>query len=127
MGLVAENAVTHIIVVGSLYVVKEYYVLQFNGVAHNTVLADESAPSYESTVAHLCTCSDNAGSPQISCGENLCGLMYPYVLGGIIILIGTESLSQLDYKAADALESFPRICEPAEIILCSCMREIVKI
>jgi hypothetical protein len=112
---------------GSLHVIEKDNVLELYRVAHNTVIAYKCASSDERAVAYFGISSDNAGSSQICCGENLCGLMYPYVFGRVIVLVLAERLAQCDYKFADTLESLPRICELAEIILCRCMREVIKL
>ena len=62
VGLVAQNAVTHVIVVGHLHIVEQNYIFQFRRVTHHAVFSDEGRAPDVSAVAHFRTRPHNAGA-----------------------------------------------------------------
>ena len=109
MGLVAQDRVPHIIVMGGLHVVKQHYVFQLHGVAHHGVLAHDGAAPDEGAVAHLCPMVDDAGGAQVGRGEDLGVLSHPDTLAGVIILRRVQALAQLQDEGLDLIQHLPGV------------------
>ena len=77
VGLVAQNAVAHVIKVGNLHVVKKNCVFQLHGIAHHAAFAYQSGAADEGAVAHFGARADDAGRAQKGGGGDCGGLMYP--------------------------------------------------
>ena len=77
VGLVAQNAVAHVIKVGNLHVVKKNCVFQLHGIAHHAVFAHQGGAADEGAVAHFGARADDAGRAQKGGGGDCGGLMYP--------------------------------------------------
>ena len=127
MGVVAQDGVSHIVVVGRLHVVEEYDVLKFHRVAHDAVRADESRAAHESAVPYLGVWTDDAGRAQISGGEDLGGLVHPDVFGDLGVFFRVQRGAEFKYEFLYSLESFPGVFVLGKAILCQRMFQVEKI
>jgi hypothetical protein len=59
MGAVAKDAVSYIVVMRNLYIVKEDDVFEFSGVAHHTVVSNDGASSDKSAVSDFSFFTDD--------------------------------------------------------------------
>ena len=74
MAVVAENRVADIVVMRHLHMIEQNDILQFNGVADNTVRTDKRAAADKCTVAHFGIGPDNARRTEI-CGRKYLGVL----------------------------------------------------
>ena len=125
VAVMTENRVSDVIIMRSLYMVKQNHVFELNRVAYHAVRTYESGASYERAVPYFCVRTDDAWSSKISAWEYLRCLVYPYVLAHLFILLRIECWSELKDELFDALESFPWICELGKIVLCQCVIKII--
>lgn len=114
VGLVAQNTVAHIVVVGRLHPVEQDDVLQLHGVAHHAAVAHQCAAPDERAVAHLRTGADDARRPQIGRGCHRGRLMHPYLRRRLSEVL-PQRRAQLPDQLADAGQRLPRVGEPRQI------------
>ena len=115
VGLVAQDAVAHVVIMGRLHAVKEDDVLQLHGVAHHAARAHQGAAPDERAVAHLRVRADDARPAQIGRGRDLGGLMYPHVRGGAFVVRAQRRAEGQD-QVGDAGQRLPGIGEAGEIV-----------
>ena len=115
VGLVAQDAVAHIVVVGRLYAVEQDDVLQLHGVAHHAARAHQGAAPDERAVAHLRVRADDARSAQEGRGRDPGGLMYPHVRGGAFVVRSQRRAEGQD-QVGDAGQRLPGIGKAGQII-----------
>ena len=77
VGLVAQNAVAHVIEVGNLDVIEQDRVFQLYGIADHAVFAHQGGAADEGAVAHLGPRADDAGRAQEGGRGDRGGFMYP--------------------------------------------------
>ena len=70
MGLVAQDGVAHVVVVGHLDVVEQDHVFQLRGVAHHAVVAHQGVAPDEGAGTHLGLVADDAGAADVGGGED---------------------------------------------------------
>ena len=70
---------------------------------------------------------DDAGGTKISGRENSCTLVYPDMLGYLVIFCGIQRFSQIKDHILDAGQCFPGIGKAQKIVLCQRVVEVVKI
>ena len=125
MAVIAQDGVAHIVVVGRLHMVKEDDILQLHAVAYHAVGAHQGGAADKGAVSYFGVRSDDAGRTQISTGKYFRCLMYPYILGYLIILLRREGLSQGKDHVLDALQRLPGIGKLAQIIGCQGMIQVI--
>ena len=126
VGLVAQDAVAHIIIMRNLNAVEEDHILQLHGIAHHASAAHQGGAADKCTVADFGICANDAGCAQIGRGSNLGGLVNPD--GGrnfdiIFSQLGAEGQDQL----ADACQRLPGEFEISQIFAGHGMVQIEKI
>ena len=109
MRLVAQNGISHVVVVRRLHTVKQNHVLQFHGVAHNGILAHNGAAANERTMPHLCAVVNDAGRADVCRGKYLCVLGNPYALLRVVKFLFRQRGPQLQNEVADLPQNFPRV------------------
>ena len=126
VGLVAQNAVAHIVEVGDLNVVKEDDVLQLHGVAHHAVFAHQCGAPDEGAVADLGVRADDAGGTEIGGGEDRGGLVDPDG-GGDFREVLAQSGAEREDQLLNALEGLPGVFVARQIIGGDGVSQIVKV
>ena len=109
VGLVAQNGVAHIVVVGNLDIVKENHIFQLRGVAHHAVGPHQGVAPDKGPGAHLGLRPDDAGPCNKVVGVNFGGFVDPHLFLGVVVLLLGEVLPQLPDKGADFWQSLPGI------------------
>ena len=109
MGLIAQNRVAHIVIVGGLHIVKEDDIFKLAGVAHNRLLANDCTAPDKSAVAYLSFMINDAGRANVCRGENAGILGNPNALIRIIKFLRIKSGAQLKDKALYIIQNFPGI------------------
>ena len=127
VGLIAQNGVAYIIIMGHLHVVEEDHVLQLGGVAHHAVVAHQGAAPDEGALAHLGAVADDAGAVDIGGGEDGGVLGDPHVGGGVVILRLAEGGAQGQDQVGDAGERLPGIGELLQIFACRRVGQVIHI
>ena len=126
MGLIAQDAVAHVVVVGRLHAVEQDDVLQLHGVAHHAVVAHQGAAADERAVAHLRACADDAGCAQIGGGRHHGGLVYPN-LRRTLRKVRLQCGPQLPDQVTDAGQRLPGIGEARQIRRCTGMGQVEQV
>ena len=127
VGLEAQNAVAHVVVMGRLDVVEQDDVLQLDRVADHAVRADERRAPDERAVAHLGLGADDAGRAQIGRRHDLGGLVHPDLGRDLVVFRRVKLCAQLENAVLDARERLPRIGELREVLPRQRMRQIIEI
>ena len=116
VALVAQDGVSHIVVVGRLDAVKEDDVLQLHRVAHHAVGPHKRGAPDKGAVAHLGLRSDDAGRAQVGGGGHHSGFVDPDVLLGLAVLLRGEAAAQGENQLLDAVQGLPGVLELAEVL-----------
>ena len=66
MGLIAENGISHIIVMGNLYLIKQDYVLKLGRISHDGSFADNSISTDKSAMPDFRILADDRWPMDIS-------------------------------------------------------------
>ena len=134
MGLVAQNGIAHVIVVGYLHVIKQDDILQLRGVAHHAVVSHQCAAPDKGALAHLRPMANDAGAVEIGGFEHRGVLRHPDVLqnlavpvGGMVILLLRQLLSDFQNQVGDPGQRFPRIGKPRQIVPGQRMAQVIEI
>ena len=114
VGLVAQDAVAHIVVVGRLHTVEQDDVLQLHGVAHHAAVAHQGAASDKRAVAHLRTGADDTRRAQIGRGRHRGRSVHPHLRCPLLKLL-PQRRAQLPDQVADTGQRLPRVGEARQI------------
>ena len=109
MGVATQDRVADIIIVGGLNIVKEDHVFQLHGVAHHSLLADDSAAADERAVPNLRLMVDDAGPADVGRGEHFGVFCNPDILAGVVILIQGQGCAQGLDVVAQLTQNFPGV------------------
>ena len=127
MSFISEYGISHIVVMGNLYVIKEYYIFKLCRIAHNTVITYKRRTSYERTRADFGIVSYYARSSYVIVRISLCIFGDPDILLGMIIFIFRKCCPDLKNQFLDTVKGFPWICKAFEIISRCRMRQVIQI
>ena len=112
MGLVAQDRISHVIIVGNLHFIEEDHVLKLRGIPHHNSLSHNGVAPDEGALAHLRVLADNGRPVDISGLKHGGGLGDPHILPHLVILFRRKGLSQLLDKGADLRKHLPGIGHP---------------
>jgi len=126
VGLIAQNAVAHIIEVGNLYIVKQNHIFQFHRVAYYTVFAHKSAAADIGTVPDFRIGSNDTGCAQICAGSHGSRFVYPDSGLDFFVFI-SQSRTELQNQILNALQSLPGIVKSGEIVSGEGTVQIIKL
>ena len=125
MGLVAQNGIPHIIIMGYLYFIKQNHVLQLRGISHYSPFAHNSVSPDESAVAYLGLFSDNSRPVDIGGGRYRSALCHPHIFSPLLIFRRVQGSAQLQNKGADFRQKLPGIDRSLKKIFRDCLIQIV--
>ena len=109
VGLVAQDGIPHVVVVGHLHPVEEDAVLQLGGVAHHATLPDEGRAADEGAMPNLGILPDDGGGSDIGRRGYRGGLSDPDALGGVVIAGGVKGRADLADDRGDIGEDLPGV------------------
>ena len=115
MGLIAQDGIAYVVIVGGLHAVKEDDVFQFHGVAHHAPGAHQGAAPDEGAVAHLRLRADDAGAAQVGSGGHGGGFMHPDLGGNLVVPL--QSGAYGEDEVLYAYQGLPGIGELGKIVL----------
>ena len=121
MGLVSQNGIAYIIIVGNLYFVKQDHVFQFCGISYHSTFPNQCIAADKRTVAHLGVLTDNGRAVDECSGGYLCGFGDPNILSPLLVLLLRQCAAQFYNKFADKREHFPGICPAFQKLFCHCL------
>ena len=126
MALIAQDGVSHIVVVGGLHVVEQDHVFQLHGIAHHAVGPHQGRAPDKRTVAHLSLRPNDAGRPQIGCGEHHRRFMHPDLGGGLVIFLRRQRSPQGQDQLLDPVQGLPGVLKSRQILPCQGVGEVQK-
>ena len=127
VALIAQDAVTNVVVVRGLHAIKEDHVFQLDRIAHHAVLPHQGCATNECAVPHLGSCADDAGSTQVGRrGDNGCAV-YPHLGRNLRIVLRIQMASDFHNQLLNAGQCFPRIGKAGQIILCQGVIQIIQV
>ena len=109
MGLIPQDAVPYIIVVGHLHLVEENHILQLRGISHHRSFSHNGIAPHKGTVTDFSILIYNQRSVQTGCGSHLCVFCNPDVLAALFINISRKLFTQTDDKVVDFGQNLPGI------------------
>ena len=127
MGIDAENAVAHIIVMRDLNMIEQNHILQLDRVAHNAVFPHQRASPDKGSMTHFRACTDNAGSAEIGCGHDFGCFMNPDMLRNLVIFVCGKRFPESENQVLNAGKCFPGICKLRQILSRHGFREIIQL
>ena len=126
MGLVAQNGVAYIVVVGRLHIVEKDDVFQLHGVAHHAARAHQRAAADKGAVAHLGVGADDAGAGDGGGGGDVRRLMYPDLRGkGQVVAV--QRRAQRADTVRQPGERLPGVGKAGKILPCQRVRKIIEV
>ena len=127
VGAVAQNAVTHIVVVGHLDIVENDHIFQFYGVAYHAIAAHKGAAPDKGAMPHFGFRTDDAGRADKSGRSDLCAAVSPYLRSNLGIFVRRQLTAQRDDHLLDALQRLPGIGKAGEVIRRQGVAQVVEI
>ena len=109
MGAIAQDGISHIVVVGHLHMVEEDDVFQFCRVSHHAVGPYQSVAPDKGSRAHLGVRPDDAGPADIAVGIQPGTLVNPHIGPALFILVFRQGSPQPGDKGTDLRQGLPGI------------------
>ena len=126
MGLIAEDTVAHIVVVGRLHVIEQDDILQLHGVAHHAMGAHQRAAADKGAVAHLRLRADDARAGDGCRGRDVRRPVHPHLRAkGQIFAV--QLCAQRTNAVRQVGERLPGIGKAGQVVPRQCMCQIIKV